>query len=107
MNLVSRVTASMACAALFGTAAVPQKTLTTVPKIKAQVRTGLVFEPNVGQAGADVRWISRTPDRTLLLTRDEARMVLRSDGKSSTVSMKIVGANRHAKTQGVEKLSSY
>jgi uncharacterized protein (TIGR03437 family) len=107
MNLVFRVTALCACSALWIAAAVPQKPLIPVPKLKAYVRTGLVFEPNVGQADPEVRWISRTPDRTLLLTQDEARMVLRRKGKSSTVRMKIVGANRNAQTQGVERLSSY
>jgi hypothetical protein len=107
MTFVSRVTVSWACAALLVTAAVPRKSLISAPKSQPHVGTGLVFEPNVGQADPEVRWISRTPDRTLLLTQDEARMVLRRNSQSSTVRMKIVGANRNGQTEGLEKLSSY
>ncbi len=39
-------------------------------------RLPLSFEPNVGQADASVRFLARTPGYTLLLTSDEAIMVL-------------------------------
>ena len=46
--------------------------------IDTRVRVPLAFEPNLGQAPAGVRWISRTPDRTFLLTGNEAVMVLKA-----------------------------
>jgi hypothetical protein len=73
--------------------------------MQTQVRTPLAFEPNVGQATPDVQWMARTPDRTFLLTRDAARMVLQSDGKAATVSLKFVGG-RSADAQGMNKLTS-
>jgi hypothetical protein len=41
-------------------------------------KTPLAFEPNVGQADAQVRFVSRGPGYNLFLTPDEAVLVLRS-----------------------------
>lgn len=74
--------------------------------VNTSVRTPLAFEPNHGQTSSQVRWISKTADRTFFLTADEAVMLLTGGGKTSTVRMKVVGSNPAASTEGLEKLGS-
>src|SRR5687767_3340583 len=77
------------------------------PLVDVKVRMPLVFEPNVGQAAADVRWISRTPDGTMLLTPGGATLVVRGDqDKNRRVTMRVVGA-RHTQAEPLEPLSSF
>ena len=100
MNFVSPVTATLMCASWMLAAGVPQSS-----RIESQVRTPIAFEPNVGQAGPEVQWISRNPDRTFLLTSDEARMLLQTEGKVTAIGLKFVGG-RSAAATGVDKLAS-
>ena len=44
--------------------------------VNSSVRMPLAFEPNHGQTSSQVRWISKTADRTFFLTADEAVMLL-------------------------------
>jgi hypothetical protein len=54
----------------------------------------LVFEMNRGQVGAPVRFIARRPGHTLLLTSDEAFMVLDARAnRSQAIRMQFAGAN--------------
>src|SRR3712207_475282 len=89
MNLVSRVTATLICGSWLAAAGV-------------QVRTPLTFEPNIGQAPSEVQWLSRTPNRTLLLTRDEALMLMNS---GASIRMRLLGA-KTSTTEGLNKLPS-
>jgi uncharacterized protein (TIGR03437 family) len=109
MNLVSLVTATLAGSMCLLAASVSERSLVPPsPKqiVDTRVRVPLAFEPNLGQAPAEVRWISRTPDRTFLLTGNEAVMVLNSDRESATVRMKVVGGRSSAQTEGLDKLAS-
>ncbi|HYI98021.1 MAG TPA: SBBP repeat-containing protein [Bryobacteraceae bacterium] len=108
MILVSRITAVLASATCIFAAGIPQSLLVPSQQKKltdSQVRMPLTFEPNRGQAPSDVRWISRTPDRTLLLTASEALLVMNGE-KATTVRMKLTGSNADARTEGVDKLKS-
>ena len=63
-------------------AAVPQRHLVPArPQmlVDSNVRMPVSFEPNRGQASPNVRWLSRTPGRTFLLTGTEALMMLGPD----------------------------
>ncbi|HYP06348.1 MAG TPA: SBBP repeat-containing protein [Bryobacteraceae bacterium] len=65
----------------------------------------MAFEPNTGQADPEIRWISRTPERTFLLTRDEARMLLQKDGSVAAIRMKLIGA-KASEGNGLDPLPS-
>src|SRR5229473_6820604 len=67
------------------------------PKIPQLQRVSAIsplrFEPNLGQAGPEVRYIARGSGYLLLLAGQEAVMVLPSGSASpATVRMKLVGA---------------
>ena len=74
--------------------------------IDTRVRVPLAFEPNVGQAAPEVRWISRTPDRTFLLTGNEAVMLLKAGDDTDAIKMKVIGASSNPATEGLDKLAS-
>ena len=61
----------------------------------------LGFEANRGQADRAVKYLSRGPGYTLLLTSSEAMMALR-DGPA--VRMRWTGANARSKVEGLERL---
>ncbi|MGH9840431.1 MAG: SBBP repeat-containing protein, partial [Blastocatellia bacterium] len=63
----------------------------------------LGFEINRGQAGPDVRFLSRGAGYSLLLKSNEAALTVRNDEKSATVGMKFLGANLSPKIEGIEK----
>ena len=108
MILVSRITAMLAGATCIFAAGIPQGLIIPSQQKKltdSQVRMPLTFEPNRGQAPSDIRWISRTPHRTLLLTSTEALLVMNGE-KAATVRMKLTGSNVEARTEGVDKLKS-
>ena len=109
MNLVSLVTATLAGSICLLAAGLSERSL--VPPSQKQlldtrVRVPLAFEPNLGQAPAGVRWISRTPDRTFLLTGNEAVMLLKTGSDTTTVKMKVVGGRTNAQAEGVDRLTS-
>ena len=71
---------------MFARAGVSERSLVPPsPKqlVDTRVRVPLAFEPNFGQAAAEVRWISRTPDRTFLLTGNEAVMLLKAGNETA------------------------
>ena len=108
MKLVPRITATLASRVCMF-AAVPQRHLVPArPQmlVDSNVRMPVSFEPNRGQAPPNVRWLSRTPGRTFLLTGTEALMMLGPDDQASTIRMKIVGAKAQPETEGVERLDS-
>lgn len=109
MTFVLRITAMLASGACVFAANVSNGSLVP-PKLHrftdTQVRMPLTFEPNRGQAPSKVRWISRTPDRTLLLMSNEAQLLLRSDDRESVVRMRLSGSNSKSQSEGVEKLTS-
>ena len=106
MKLVSRITATLASIVCMS-AGVPQQQLVparTQILVDSNVRMPVSFEPNRGQASSSVRWLSRTPGRTFLLTGTEALMMLGPDDHASTIRMKIVGAKAQPETEGVDRL---
>ena len=66
------------------------------------------FEPNRGQAGSGADFISHGPGYTLSLSPQEADLQLiaptsaHSQGKTTTIQMKWLGANKHASAEGSE-----
>jgi len=61
----------------------------------------LHFEPNVGQADANVRFLSRGSGYALFLTQSDTVAVLRNPSScESVVRLRFVGANEHASTAG-------
>jgi len=103
MKLVCVVTATLAAAVY---AAVPQRTMVpSAPQpllTDSKVRMPVSFEPNRGQAPGDVRWLSRAPGRTFMLTGTEALMML----GESTVRMKMIGSRTQPQTEGVDRLEA-
>jgi len=81
------------------------------PKIPQLQRISAIsplrFEPNLGQAGPEVRYIARGSGYMLLLGGQEAVMVLPSDSPSpATVRMKLVGAASTSASQPENLLPS-
>jgi len=68
---------------------------------KAYGKLPLRFEPNEGQSGGQVTFLSRGRGYALFLTSAEAVFAL----KNSVLHMRLLGANSSAKATGVEKLS--
>ena len=64
----------------------------------------LSFEPNQGQAGAGVKFLSQGHGYTLLLTGDEAVLALKNSAGKSVVRMKLVDANSSAAVSGLDSL---
>ncbi len=66
------------------------------------------FEPNRGQVGSGVDFISHGPGYTLSLATEEADLQLvapssaRSQAQTTTLRMKWLGANKHASAEGTE-----
>src|SRR5437879_6275945 len=77
------------------------------PRIRVSPISPLRFEPNLGQAGPEVRYIARGSGYMLLLGGQEAVMVLPSDSPSpSQVRMKLVGAASTSASQPENPLPS-
>src|SRR5262245_33176521 len=76
----------------------------SAPRIKkAFTHSPLRFEPNMGQAAADVQYIGRGHRYRLLLTGDEVVMVMHAaDGraKHAPIRMKLFGASRASRATG-------
>ena len=68
------------------------------------VRLPLAFEPNEGQADSATKFISRGRGYTLLLNGDEAVLLLRRSSATDLVQMKLIGGNRAAEVNGLDKL---
>jgi hypothetical protein len=70
----------------------------------------LSFEPNQGQAGPEVKFLSRSRGYTLFLTATEAVIAMRAGGPASadrqtqTLRMQLVGANPTARVTGEQAL---
>jgi hypothetical protein len=68
----------------------------------------LHFEENQGQAARQVKFISRGSGYALLLSSDEAVMIWGSSARRraarSQLSMRLLGANKDAETEGVDRL---
>ena len=68
----------------------------------------LRFESNVGQTGAEVKFLSHGSGYTLFLTSSEAVLALKKSGPrpndGTLLRMGLVGANSRAQATGVEKL---
>ncbi len=64
-------------------------------------RLPLHFEPNRGQAGADVRYLSRGDGMNIFLAGPEVLLVPHADG-SAVVRMKFTGGRRGAVAEGVD-----
>jgi hypothetical protein len=79
-----------------------------VPRLqRVSAISPLRFEPNVGQAGPDVRYIARGTGYMLLLAGQEAVMVLPSDSsQSALVRMKLIGAASTASSHPENPLPS-
>jgi uncharacterized protein (TIGR03437 family) len=61
----------------------------------------LTFEPNQGQIDGSVQYLSRAPGYTLLLTTREVAL---AGSGSPVLRMKLVGANRQARIEGLDRL---
>src|SRR5919204_4250998 len=63
------------------------------PRLRAQVASlPLAFEPNVGQAPGDVRYVSRGPGMRLELTADGARLTpTATEHQRRTVRLRLAG----------------
>jgi len=79
-----------------------QQAAPTQGNVSAQIaQLPLAFEPNQGQADAQVKYLSRGPGYLLLLTRDEAVLALGgAKGKRDVVRLKLADSNRNAATAG-------
>ena len=107
-------------AAIVGHKVVPNSRLST---ISLYGRVPLSFELNEGQTDEHVKFISRRPGYTLFLTQSEAVLALRKGGneartgtltgkrgakpepvETQVLRIKLVGANPHAKIEGLEQL---
>src|SRR5438034_1949388 len=53
----------------------------------------LAFEPNYGQAGGEVRFMSRAPGYLLQLTATEARMIIKGPVKAHALRFAWLGAD--------------
>src|SRR6266567_1742875 len=74
---------------------------------RASAISPLRFEPNLGQAGPEVRYIARGAGYMLLLTRQEAVIVLPSGSSSpAQVRMKLIGAASTSASQPENLLPS-
>src|SRR5215472_8613520 len=83
---------SLCCTVLVATTAFQARSEGTLP---------LRFEPNQGQAWESVRYLSRAPGYTLLLLTGEFVVAGRD---SSILRVKLAGANRRARIEGLEPL---
>jgi uncharacterized protein (TIGR03437 family) len=72
----------------------------------AQSAVPTYFESNEGQAGADVRFLSRGDGYTLLLKSAEAVLVSQTPDQEFVVSMRLLGGDGQARLSGVAPLSS-
>ncbi len=64
----------------------------------------LRFEPNQGQADAQVKFVARGAGYGLFLTPDQAILALHSSKKASFVHMQLAGADKTASIAGSDKL---
>jgi hypothetical protein len=68
----------------------------------------LSFEPNQGQAGPSVQFLSHGQSYTLLLSHGEATLALQSSGavapKLCLINIKLTGSNPHASNAGEARL---
>ena len=69
---------------------------------KAMADLPVSFEPNLGQAGGDVRFLARAAQYTLYLT--ESAAVFRGNGTGGEVRMEFAGGNRTAKLEALDSL---
>ena len=74
--------------------------------IRAQLaKLPLAFEPNVGQAGADVRYVSLGPGPRLELTDTEVRLTGRAARRGSNmVSLRLAGGARPSRVESQDEL---
>jgi len=97
--------------------ALRQHTTPTAPgPSQAYGRLPLSFEPNQGQAAAEVRFLARGPGYTVLLGSDQAELLLRAPASSAgpsdhsaqpstaTIRMRLVGADAGARIEGTHEL---
>ena len=87
----------LACHCFPAVAAVAQRSADVVGSTPSQLGdVPLAFEPNQGQAGPDVRFVSRAQGLTVLIKDGEATLLAPSDGHDRTpalVHMKLVGGS--------------
>jgi len=81
--------------------------LLTAASQPSQFRRPLVFEPNRGQAPAQVKWLARGPGYQLLLTTEGMTMVVKESAaegepRYSTVRMKLEGGQPWDHVSGLE-----
>jgi hypothetical protein len=79
------------------------------PKADSKISAGFVglplaFEPNEGQADPATKFISRGRGYTLMLDGDEAVLLLRRSSATDLVQMKLIGGNRAADVNGLDRL---
>jgi hypothetical protein len=69
----------------------------------------LHFEINQGQAAQDVRFVSRSNGRALLLKKNETQLVLPNEKNKQpdVLKMKLAGANYNATIEGVNELQGH
>lgn len=80
--------------------------LAVIPSLLCAVDYGnlpLAFEPNMGQAGPQVRFVARTAGVNVLLTDTEALLTF-DRGQTSAVRMKLVGASKPKAAAGAGRL---
>lgn len=65
--------------------------------------TPLYFEPNRGQAGADVRFLARTPGLTLLLQDFGVTTVMNCRDASGEIRMSLAGASMPQRFDGIDQ----
>jgi beta-propeller repeat-containing protein len=71
---------------------------------EAYGRLPIMFEANIGQTDAKVRFLSRGGGYSLFLTQAEAVLTLPSTGARSTVRMKLIGADPAPQMEGLDRL---
>ena len=110
---LAAVAASAICIAAWATAAIAQ----TPPKTASGYQMPVIFEPNVGQADARVKFLSRERDGVLFIASDEAVLAVSSPAlvpmrgvrtariappqqAGGVLTMRLAGANPKATVEG-------
>ncbi|HET9406112.1 MAG TPA: SBBP repeat-containing protein [Candidatus Sulfotelmatobacter sp.] len=96
---------------IFPPARAAQSTFAQQQALHAWNALPLRFEPNVGQSDSQVKFIARGAGYGLFLSSDRAVIALRSKASSQgkdivtdVLSMRLVGASRHATVSGISPL---
>src|SRR5258708_5428474 len=122
-----RVGAQLAALAVIVISIAPRNALSAAqvqPRMPAGYQTPVLFEPNVGQADARVKFLSRERDGVLFIASDEAVLAVSSPAlvpmrgvrtarvvplkqSGGLLTMRLIGANPDAAVEGRGKASAW